>query len=371
MPWGPENGWLLWLFNQRPAGPTTEWQQGSYGFSTKTSWRLSETMLRKLGPIQEDWSREVGLLELGGEAKEGKGLSNPAGWRVVETKQKDLRNLEVSSGLWRELSKMWLGCWDKAEEYKKTDGFKDGSFLDRPTTWPNQEDRLKDIENHLVGARSCPRRLIEGKLGCWDQAVGERRPVTGTQLCSRLIRAWPQTAGVARELKHKVDHDNGFGIFACWSLDKLSHSSEDFYTQKCKRFKRYIILIMHLPLLHFVPGIPQNNLVICTIFRSEILLTSFEAPCETQSWYMKYIWKQTIPVKILYCWKECSCFNLFLCFSLGICIFEDYRRHWIWTQTIWPSAEYTIWMQTGWWESIEYIWVYVSLYCISFEYNWV
>ena len=74
---------------------------------------------------------------------------------------------------------------------------------------------LKDIENHLVGARSCPRRLIEGKLGCWEQAVGERRPVTGTQLCSRLIRAWPQTAGVARELKHKVDHDNGFGIFAC------------------------------------------------------------------------------------------------------------------------------------------------------------
>ena len=133
----------------------------------------------------------------------------------METKQKDLRNLEVSSGLWRELSKMWLGCWDKAEEYKKTDGFKDGSFLDRPTIWPNQEDRLKDIENHLVGARSCPRRLIEGKLGCSEQAVGERRPVTGTQLCSRLIRAWPQTAGVARELKHKVDHDNGFGIFAC------------------------------------------------------------------------------------------------------------------------------------------------------------
>lgn len=56
---------------------------------------LLETMLRELGPIQEDWSREVGLLKLGGEAKEGKGLSNPAGWRVVETNQ-----MEVSTEQW-------------------------------------------------------------------------------------------------------------------------------------------------------------------------------------------------------------------------------------------------------------------------------
>ena len=151
-------------------------------------------------PVQPGWLKDCG------DQAEGPEKLGSEQWVMEGTIQERL------------IEWMWLGCWHKAGSgglSTKTDGFKDGSFLDRPTTWPNQEDRLKDIENLLVGARSCPRRLIEGKLGCSEQAVGERRPVTGTQLCSRLIRAWPQTAGVARELKHKVDHDNGFGIFAC------------------------------------------------------------------------------------------------------------------------------------------------------------
>ena len=60
--------------------------------------------------------------------------------------------------------------------------------------------------------------------------------MTGTQLCSRLIRAWLQTALlVARELKHQVHEDDDFAIFLWWFLDvRQGLSSEDSYTQKLK-----------------------------------------------------------------------------------------------------------------------------------------
>ena len=50
--------------------------------------------------------------------------------------------------------------------------------------------------------------VVGTKTRHWQE--GEWRPVTGTQLCSRLIRAWHQTACVARELKHEVDDDDDY-----------------------------------------------------------------------------------------------------------------------------------------------------------------
>ena len=72
-----------------------------------------------------------------------------------------------------------LDCWNSVKRAET----KPRRLDSKMGCWPFQEDQLKDIWDHVEGARTCSRRLVDVNfLGCSGQGNGEvmdfpRRPV--------------------------------------------------------------------------------------------------------------------------------------------------------------------------------------------------